>query len=121
MFEGAAIRSPGCNTLMIRLVLAALIGLGLVLAPIAGAMPGALTHVNHSTAVAMSSTDGDCLCCQTATQCTMRTCVTHCSQLGPALDLASNLALVGRTALSGFEPSTYYGLTYQPPTPPPRA
>ncbi len=106
---------------MIRLALAALISLGLVLAPIANRMPAASMHADHPAGTVASSMDGDCHCCDTVAQCAMTTCVTHCSQLGPALDPAFRVALVGLTALSSFEPSTYYGLTYQPPTPPPRA
>ena len=101
---------------MIRLVFTALISLGLVLA----GMPGTSMHVDHPAATAMSSPHGDCLCCETAAHCAMTTCVAHCSQLGPALDPAFRVAFVGHAALSGLEPSTYYGLTYQPPTPPPR-
>jgi len=106
---------------MIRLGLIALISLSLVVAPIAGVMSGTSTHVDHPATVAMSSADGDCLCCQTKAQCSMTSCATQCSQFGPASDPAPQVGLAGRAALSGFEPSTHYGLTSQPPTPPPRA
>lgn len=105
---------------IIRVILIALVSIGLVLSPVAAAnvmaaAPAALTDD------VTSSTTKACPCCDIAGKCTMAICTMSCVQLGPTSDLTFSITLVGHAALSGIVPLIHRGFAQPPPTPPPRA
>ena len=108
---------------IIKQLIAALVSIGLVLAPVAAAnamaaMPAAPVD-GAGLATTTSSPDKSCPCCDMASKCVAATCATTCAQLA-APDPVFQVALLGHVALAAIVPPMYQGLGWQPPTPPPR-
>lgn len=110
---------------ILRSILAGLVSIGLVLAPIAGAnamrpMQSAMTDDAAGPAKSTSPTKESCPCCDVGKCVAAAMCTMSCVQFGPVSDLDFGVALIGHAALRGFVPAFHHGLTQHPPTPPPR-
>lgn len=113
--------------LIVRLIIAALVSVGLVLSPVApanavAAAPATLmSHAgDHAGPARTSSTDKPCPCCDKIGKCVAAMCSMNCSLTGFASDVFFPVALIGHAALSGIVPPMPHGLNWRPPTPPPR-
>lgn len=108
---------------IIKSIIVTLVGLGLVLSPIAAANAMATVPTALMDGVGsgpMSSVDKACPCCDMAGKCTMATCTMNCVQFGPASQSTVEVARDGHAALSATVPALNQGLAPRPPTPPPR-
>lgn len=109
---------------ILKSILAAVVAIGLVLAPIAGANAGSMqptmTDDAARTAQSTSPTKESCPCCDVGKCIVATMCTMSCVQFGPASDLNFRAAPVGHAALRGIVPASRQGLTQHPPTPPPR-
>jgi hypothetical protein len=108
---------------VLKLILAILVSVGLVLAPVAVAntMASASAGLMDDAGQATSpSTDKACPCCDKTGKCVVAVCSMGCSLIGVASDVSFPIVLVGHAALSGIVPPMHNGLGWRPPTPPPR-
>lgn len=108
-----------------RSILAGLVSIGLVLAPIPasnamGSMQPTMADHAARTAKPASSTKKPCPCCDLGKCIKAVMCTMGCVQFGPASDLNLRTAPIGHAALRGIVPAFHQGLTQHPPTPPPR-
>lgn len=110
---------------ILRPILAALVSVGLVLAPMPvahamGSMWSSMTPDAAHTAKSTLPTKDSCPCCGVGKCFAAAICKMSCAQLGPASDVNFRAAPIGHAALRGIVPGFHQGLTQHPPTPPPR-
>jgi hypothetical protein len=109
---------------MFRLLIVALVSVGLALSPLVAANVIAATAVAAMDDIApgtmKSSTDMPCPCCDKGSKCIAAVCTTTCAQLAPP-ESVLEVALVGHALLTAMVPPVRQGRGWQPPTPPPRA
>lgn len=108
---------------LLRKMVAVLLSIGLVLAPVAvanAAVAMQTAHADQVSGAAPHSMDDDCDCCDLAGKCAAAFCSTSCLQLGPTSDAVYEVILIGHAPLRGIVPLRLHGVAWRPPTPPPR-
>jgi hypothetical protein len=110
---------------IVRSILAGLVSIGLVLAPIAGAnamgsMPSAMTDDAARSPNSTSSTKQSCPCCDVGKCIAVVMCTMGCVPFGSPSDLNLRTGPIGHAALRGIVSALHQGRTQHPPTPPPR-
>lgn len=103
---------------IVRSILAALLALSLAVVPIAAA-----TAMPHASKVemAMSTSGGDCPCCNASHKCPSDTCILKC-YMGPALFVARMLPVQPlRPILTPTRASQLSPFAPRPELPPPRS